>query len=137
MQSFNPSQMTYDADEPAVGLIGLISGQVQLLLGRGNQIHALAHLAQPGDWFGGEVVLSGTGRTVRLQAKSAVSVAHLSQRSIETIVQAAPPPAWRWIGMLSASNISAAMMTNEYFKSREPHKRCVAVLLRLAHCRSK
>ena len=131
LSHYKPGQLIYDLGDPVGGLRGLLGGRVEVLLGNGEDQHVLAHVAQPGDWFGDYAVFTRKRRMVGLRIKTAVRLLHLPLPAIDDMV-AVDPGAWRWFGMLPVTNLQAALLGVEDLMQRDSRRRCLAVLSRLA-----
>jgi CRP-like cAMP-binding protein len=135
VQAFEAGQSIYVAGAPAGGIYGLISGRLAISISPTEQGPYIAHFARPGAWYGEGSALTDEPRRVGLAATRNTVVLHLPLHAIGEIA-AREPSTWRYIARITVAHLDVAIGACDDLMIRDHKKRCVAVLLRLAGCRT-
>lgn len=131
---FQPGEFVTRVDDVADGFFGVASGSVGLTSSLGAPDTPLAHLVQPGEWYGVDPNFLGGRRSSSVVARTSAVIAHLTSAAIDRLAHQ-DARTWRYIGFLAtrgtdvASNIAIDLMI------RDSRRRCLATLLRLAGAR--
>lgn len=127
---FEPDQVVFTPGEAATGLYGLASGGAAISVVAAELGPTVAHFMQPGAWFG-ENAYSGEIRVLGMKTTRRSELVFLSVADINEIVKA-DWRQWSSFARLSVINSSLAMGAAYDLMIRDPRKRCMATLLRLA-----
>jgi CRP/FNR family cyclic AMP-dependent transcriptional regulator len=115
-------------------MYGVVSGALGVSVAPGEHGPYTAHLATSGAWFGEAAAFTRQPRRVGLTATRDTELLHLPLHAIDDIVRL-DPGAWRYFGLLTISQLDAAVGGSDDLMTRNHVQRFVAVLLRLANCR--
>ena len=127
-------EAVYQRGDPAGGLWGLASGGIAIEVAPLDQGALLGHFAGPGYWIGAAPLVTGDPRQVGLIATRASLLLHLPIAEFEAIA-AEEPQAWRWLAILPIQQTLLATGVAEDLMIRDPRRRLLATLLRLAALR--
>lgn len=127
---FEAGEVVYAPGEAATGLYGLASGGAAIAVVAAELGPTVAHFMQPGAWFG-ENAYSGALRVLGIKTTRRSELFFLSVADINEIVEA-DWRQWSSFARLSVINSSLAMGAAYDLMIRDPRKRCMATLLRLA-----
>ena len=118
------------------GLVGLVSGAVEIVSALGPSDTPIAHIARAPFWFGELPSIGGQARTATFITRTAADIALLPQAAVEAIM-ATRPEWWRLLGILSLEGIRLLTQISTDLLIHNTRRRCVAVLLRVAGCRTE
>ncbi len=131
IRHFGDGATIYTFDQDQVCLWGVASGLVRISIAMNEQEPKLAHCGGPGFWFGEVPVITGRRRAVQATASGETRLCAIHRSDIAAIA-GRNPEAWRLVASLSVLNQLTAIGAGEDLMIRDPRKRIVAVLLRLA-----
>jgi CRP-like cAMP-binding protein len=131
LQHFTRGQQIYSVGDPPGGMYGLVSGGVAISVAPCEQGPYVAHFAMPGSWFGESAAITGGPRRVGLAATRSTVALQLPLHAIHDIV-GRDPAMWRLFGVATIRHLDLAIGACDDLRHRDPIKRCVATLLRLA-----
>ncbi len=118
------------------GIVGLVSGAVSIISAIGPSDTPVAHVARAPFWFGERPVLGHKARTITVVTRTVCDVALLPQKSLDAVI-AAHPEWWRLVGLLSVDGVLLLTQIGTDLLIADTRRRCVAVLLRVAGCRTE
>lgn len=124
----------YSIGDPPGGMYGLVSGGFSISIAPRERGPYIANIARPGTWFGEAAAITGEPRRVTLATTRYTVLLHLPLHAIQDIV-GMEPAAWRFIALASVHHLDSSLGGYDDLLIRDPVKRCIAVLLRLAGCR--
>jgi CRP/FNR family transcriptional regulator, cyclic AMP receptor protein len=130
-QRLAPGEPVYAIGDPPGGMFGMVAGGVAISVSPGRQGPYVAHLARPGSWFGEAAAITGQPRRVGLTATRETDLLHLPLHAIQEIV-GQDPSAWRLFAVATVGHLDLAIGAYDDLMIRDPVRRCIAVLLRLA-----
>jgi CRP/FNR family transcriptional regulator, cyclic AMP receptor protein len=128
-------QPVYKLDDPPGGIYGLVSGGVAVTIAPQEHGPYFAHVMGVGAWFGLAAAMNRHSRTVGLITTRPSSLLLLPMAEFDTLV-AEDPGVWRYFAVLALINSNIAMSAVDDLLIRDPARRCVAGLLRLAGLRN-
>lgn len=123
------------AEGPASGLWGVVSGGLAIEIAPAERGPTLAYVAKPGFWIGVNAMLTRRPRTISATATRPTMLVNLPLRKFEQIAERTPL-AWRWLAHLMVDHLQLSQGALDDLMIRNPHQRVVAILLRLAGCRT-
>ena len=132
---FRAGATIYSVGDPPGGMYGLVTGNFDLSIAPGERGPYIAHLAQPGTWFGEAAAFTEQPRRIGLAVSRDTEALHLPLPAIREIV-AADPGAWRFFGLAAIAHYDVAIGAADDLLIRDHVKRSIAVLLRLGGCRT-
>lgn len=121
-------------DEPR-GLYGLATGRLGAFIAPDETLPAFAHIFHPGSWFGEIPALTGRHHVVGLKTTSDASLLHLPTHALSEILTTTPEY-WRFLGQLAAEHVETSIGVIADLMRRDSKQRLVALMLRLAGCRT-
>jgi CRP/FNR family transcriptional regulator, cyclic AMP receptor protein len=130
------NEVVYNVGDRDGGLYCLISGGLKVLIAPNEQGPVFVHLMQPGLWTGEGPLVTGRPRLIGLSATRSTVLLYVPLPDIQAILQR-DPAAWRFIALLSFGHLQTALGALDDLMVRDPGRRLVAVLLRLAGCRGE
>jgi CRP/FNR family transcriptional regulator, cyclic AMP receptor protein len=132
--SFEADQIVYNQGDNTGGLFGLASGRVAILIAPQERGPYFAHAMRPGDWFGMASALNRVPRGMGLRATRPSQLLLLPANEFDKIAKD-DPTSWRQLAVLAfiISNLSTCAADDLVI--RDPAKRCLATLARLAGLR--
>lgn len=131
LRRLEKGEYLYHLGDPPGGLYGLVSGAVGIAIASSHRGESFAHIGQPGFWCGEAAVLTGQPRRIGVWATRRTVTFHVPLAKLEALVEETPET-WRWLGLLAVLNLDAALGCADDLMIRDPRRRCLAVLLRLA-----
>jgi CRP-like cAMP-binding protein len=134
LEHFDAGTPIYSIGDDPGGMYGVVAGAVGVSVAPGEHGPYTAHLATAGAWFGEAAAFTRQPRRVGLTATRDSELLHLPLHAIDDIVRR-DPGAWRFFGLITISQLDAAVGGSDDLMTRDHVKRFVAVLLRLANCR--
>lgn len=117
------------------GMYGLAQGMVGIIPAIAATDAGLIHIERAPFWFGLQPFVSGEGRQITALARSQCLVVHTSQALLTQIV-ARHPDGWRMLLMQVTALTALAIQSATDLLLADRHRRCGAVLLRLAGARN-
>ena len=123
------------AGEEPRGLYGLATGALGAFIAPDDMLPVFAHFFQPGSWFGEIPALTGRHHVVGLQTSRETALLHLPMHALSELV-AAKPHYWKFLGQLAAEHVEIAVGVVGDLMRRDNKQRFVALLMRLAGCRT-
>ena len=133
-QRIPPQVVLTHGGDIAGGLVGVITGAVDIVSAIGPSDSPIAHIAPAPFWFGELPTVGHRSRTITVSTRTACDIVLIPQTAIE-IVMATRPEWWRLLGILSLEGITLVTQIATDLLIADTRRRCVAVLLRLAGCR--
>ena len=120
---------------PTSGLLGIVSGGVEIEVPPPGTAPHLVHYASAGFWFGEWAFIVGVRRYGSVFAARPTMLGLLPAADCRAILKA-DPSAWQWIALLSAmtTELSVGVVTDSLLA--DPAQRLAALLLRLSGLRS-
>ncbi len=134
LRTVGRDEPVYRRDDPPGGLWGLASGGLAIEVEPLDRGAMLGHFAGPGYWIGAAPLVTGSTRQVGLVATRPSVLLHLPIAEFEAIA-AGDPQAWRWLAILPIQQTMLATGVAEDLMIRDPRRRLLATLLRLAALR--
>lgn len=134
LRRFARGELVYGLGDPPGGLWGLVAGGLAIEIAPAERGPYFGHFARPGAWFGEAAVITRMPRRVGLRATRASLLAFLSLQRFDAIA-AEDPLVWRWLAILSVLHTDLAISVGDDLMIRDPRRRTIALLLRLAGCR--
>ncbi len=131
---FEAGQPIYQLGDPPGGIYGLVEGGVAISIAPGEHEPQFAHFAVPGIWLGETAVITRQPRRVGLRCTRYSWLLQLPLAEIDSILRE-DPAAWRLLALISIGHMDTAIGAAEDLMIRDPDRRCVATVLRLAGCR--
>jgi CRP/FNR family cyclic AMP-dependent transcriptional regulator len=135
LQQFEPGAAIYHLGDPPGGIYGIASGALTISIAPGEGGPYLAHLANPGDWFGEAAFITGQPRRVGLEAATACVLMQLPLHVMERMA-AEDPMAIRRFAQIAVANIDLALAAVSDLMISDPERRIAAVLVRAAGAHS-
>jgi CRP/FNR family transcriptional regulator, cyclic AMP receptor protein len=134
LMNYEADQVIYNQGDSSGGMFGLVSGRVAVLVAPQERGPYFAHAMRPGNWFGMASALRKAPRGMGLRATRRSQLLLLPAGEIERIAKE-DPTAWRYLAVLAfiISNLSTCAADD--LLTRDPAKRCLATLARLAGLR--
>jgi CRP/FNR family transcriptional regulator, cyclic AMP receptor protein len=126
----------YSLGDPPGGIFGLASGALAVSIAPGEGGPYLAHLANPGDWFGEAVFLTGQPRRVGLDAATECILFNLPLYTMERMV-AEDASALRRFAQIAVANLDLALGAIGDLMISDPMRRIAAVLARASGAREE
>lgn len=136
LKRYETGQSVYVVGDPPGGMFGLVSGGLGVSIAPGERGPYFAHFARPGAWFGEAAVITGQPRRVGLAATRPTQLLHLPLPAIHEMVAKAPE-IWRFIALVTIGHLDVAIGASDDLMIRDHVARCIAILLRLAGCRTR
>ncbi len=133
-QHFSRGETIYSIGDPPGGIYGLIAGGLGIFVAPRERGPYVARFARPGDWFGEAAAITDEPRRVGLAATRDTDLLHLPLHAIHEIVSR-DPAAWRLFATITIGHLDSSVGGYDDLMIRDPVKRCIAILLRLAGCR--
>jgi CRP-like cAMP-binding protein len=135
LRSFVAGEAIYRHGDPPGGLWGLAAGRIAIEPPAASDFGAyIAYYAAPGYWIGAASIVTRTTRQVGISAARDCVLLHLSIADFEAIA-VRDPSAWRWLAVLPIQQTLLATGVATDLMIRDPRRRLMAILLRLAGCR--
>ena len=125
-----PQEVIFRADDPAGGLLCVLSGRVDLHLPNLRGGRTLVHAFGPGWWLGDLAAISGENRRFEHVAARPSKILCLSRAELSRLCKA-HPAAWKCLAMLSAENLRLTVDAFEEHRMGDAKARIAACLLRL------
>lgn len=125
----------FSCGDPPGGLFFLASGAMKFSVLLEEQGPMFAHLMWPGAWFGEGPLISDGPRISSVVAARPSELLGVSLSSMNEVFSK-DPGAWRYIARLAFFNTLAALGGAADLMIRDPAKRFIATLLRVAGCRT-
>ncbi len=123
----------YRPDDPPGGLWGLAAGGVAIELASMDRGALFGHFAGPGFWIGAGPTVTRDPRRLGVVATRTSVLLRLPMAEFEAIA-ARDPQAWRWLAVLPIQQSLLAAGVAADLMIRDPRRRLMATLLRLAAC---
>jgi CRP-like cAMP-binding protein len=134
LMTFDSDQSVYTVGDPPGGLYGLVRGRVAITIAPQERGPYFAHAMRPGNWFGMASTLNNGRRGIGLRTTRPSQLLLLPAIEFERITKETPT-AWRQLAMLAFIISDLSMCSADDLMIRDPEKRCLAVLARLAGLR--
>jgi CRP-like cAMP-binding protein len=131
VRRFADREIVYGHDSDTRALYGVLDGAVRMLITTSEQPLRLGHVAGPGFWFGDPGFVLGIGRLLEIEAAGGTRLPVLRRDAFDRLARTRPE-AWEGLARLSVKNSMLAMAAADDLLIREPRRRLVATLLRLA-----
>jgi CRP/FNR family transcriptional regulator, cyclic AMP receptor protein len=131
---FKAGHQIYNVGDPPGGMYGLIDGGLAIAVANGERVFDFAHFASAGSWFGEASAFTDMPRRVGLRCTRQSSLLHLSQVEIKAVTHE-NPESWRWLALIALGHLDTAVGAAEDLMNRDPKRRCLGTLLRLAGLR--
>lgn len=131
---FKRGEAIYNRGDPPGGLWGLATGGIAIEVESVERGPFFGHFAGPGFWVGAAPIITHNPRNVGLLATRASVLLHLPMAEFEAIAEHMPQ-AWRWLAILPLQQTMLAIGIAEDLMIRDPRRRTIALMLRLAACR--
>ena len=135
-KQFKAGDTIYLAGDPPSGIYGICQGALGMTSALGSALSPVAHLGQPGIWTGLGPLLTGQPRRATMQAITALFVAHVPLRPLQTLLNE-HPHWWLHIAQELLMEFDTVSMVANDLLIRSANRRCAATLLRVANCRRK
>ena len=84
LRTFQHGESLYNAGDPPLGMVGVVTGQLQIRTPPAESIGSIAHIGQ---WIGDATAFMREPRWVSLTAGSRLHVLHLPQAEFEAMIQ--------------------------------------------------
>ncbi|MDW4551003.1 Crp/Fnr family transcriptional regulator [Defluviimonas sp. D31] len=128
-QTFEAGTTIFSVGDPAGGCYAIIEGQIAVTVSENPSGPKIAHLAQPGTWYGEGAFMTRGTRIVGLEAVVPSILFHLPLVAMDRL--AAKDPEWirRFAQMLMA-NTGLALQAVDDLLIKDPSRRVAAVLIR-------
>ena len=135
LREYRKRETIYSAGDRPSGLLGIVSGGVEIEVPPPGTAPHLVHYASAGFWFGEWAFIVGVRRYASVFAARPTMLGLLPAADCRAILKA-DPSAWQWIALLSAmtTELSVGVATDSLLA--DPAQRLAALLLRLAGLRS-
>ena len=130
-----PGEVLFLAGDEPRGLFGLAGGAVSASIAPDDSIPLIAHFFLPGSWFGEIPALTGRGYIVGLKATRESFFLQLPMSSLRSILDA-DPRGWRFLGLLAAEHTELSVGVVSDLMRRDSNQRFIALLMRMAGCRT-
>lgn len=134
LRSFAPQQSLFHLADPPGGIYGLVSGGLAIMIGPAERGLYYAHFARTGFWFGEGPALTDEPRRVGVAATRQTTTLHLPLPAVRGLI-ASDPETLRWLALITLGHLDMAIGASDDLMIRNPARRTIAVLLRLAGCR--
>jgi CRP/FNR family cyclic AMP-dependent transcriptional regulator len=131
LQQFERGDTIYHLGDPPGGIYGIASGTLAVSIAPGEGGPYLAHLANPGDWFGEAAFLTGEPRRVGLEAATECVLMNFPLYAMEQMA-AEDPTTIRRFAQISVANLDLALGAVGDLMISDPERRIAAVLVRTA-----
>lgn len=118
------------------GMVGLVSGAVSIISAIGPSDTPVAHVARAPFWFGERPAMGDRARTITVVTRTVCDIVLLPQNAINTVI-ATNPGWWRLVGLLTLDGVLLLTQIATDLLIADSRRRCVAVLLRVAGCRTE
>jgi CRP/FNR family transcriptional regulator, cyclic AMP receptor protein len=125
----------FSCGDPPGGLFFLASGALKFSVLLEEQGPTFAHLMWPGAWFGEGPLIMDSPRFSSVVAARPSELLGVSLASMNEVFSK-DPGAWRYMAKLAFINTLAALGGAADLMIRDPAKRFIATLLRVAGCRT-
>lgn len=135
LQSVRTDEVVYNIGDAEGGLFCLVSGGLRVLIAPNEMGPNFVHLFQPGMWTGEGPLITGKPRLVGINATRPTTLLYVPLPDLQAILQK-DPAAWRFIALLTFEHLQVALGALDDLVDRDPERRLVAALLRLAGCRN-
>jgi CRP/FNR family transcriptional regulator, cyclic AMP receptor protein len=134
LMNYDADQVVYNQGDNTGGLFGLASGRIAILIAPQERGPYFAHAMRPGNWFGMASALNKAHRGMGLRATRPSQALLLPASEFDKIAKD-DPAFWRHLAVLAfiISNLSTCAADDLVI--RDPAKRCLATLVRLAGLR--
>ncbi len=135
LREYRKRESVYSAGDPTSGLLGIVSGGVEIEVPPPGATSHLVHYASTGFWFGEWSFIVGVRRYGSVAATRPTILSLLPTADCRAILKA-DPSAWQWFALLSAmtTELSVGFVTDSLLT--DPAQRLAALLLRLSGMRS-
>ena len=133
-QRVDPQVTLTHGGDAAGGMIGVVSGAVGIIPAIGPSDTPLAHIARAPFWFG-ERPTMGQPRTISVITRTVCDVALVPQKGMEAVMASNPD----WLRLLGGLSLNGLLLVTQIATDlliADTKRRCVAVLLRVAGCRT-
>ncbi|MDW4497422.1 Crp/Fnr family transcriptional regulator [Sulfitobacter sp. D35] len=128
-QSFDVGEMVFSVGDPPGGCYAVLKGQIAVSISESPAGPKIAHLAQPGLWYGEGAFLSRSARIIGLQAVVPSVLFHLPLVAMDRL--AAEDPEWiRRFSQMLLINTNLALRAVDDLLIADPSRRVAAVLIR-------
>ena len=114
---------------------GIARGAFSAIPAVGAPDAPVMHIGGAPFWFGTNPLLGGMARTMSVVAQSPCLVARVPQHVVAALL-AENPERWRFITQLATEILNTALLVASDLLMRDSRRRCIAVLLRVAGCRT-
>lgn len=131
---FRAGAPIYQTGDPPGGLWGLAAGRIAIEVPSIDRGVLIGHFAGPGYWIGAAPTVLRDQRRVGVVAVRSSVLLHLPIAEFEALAQK-DSQAWRWLAVLPIQQSLLATGVASDLMIRDPRRRLVAILLRLAGCR--
>jgi CRP/FNR family transcriptional regulator, cyclic AMP receptor protein len=133
VQSLDPGETLYRAGDPSDAVVAVLSGAIALSVHVPEFGPTVSHVMLPGAWFG-EVAYIELPRAISVHATRPTRVAMLSRRDIDEIIR---EDTSRWVSFSRLAILNGLLAVGAAYDlmQRDPRRRCIATLLRLAGAR--
>ncbi len=129
LELFAPGATIYAVGDTPGGVYGLVSGTLAVSIAPSASGPHVAHLAQPGSWFGEGSFLTRNPRRIGLEAVTTCILAHLPLGDMERLV-GNDTEVMRAFGQIAMFNIDLALSAVADLLIKDPARRVAAVLWR-------
>ena len=135
LREYRKRESVYSVGDPTSGLLGIVSGGVEIEVPPPGATPHLVHYASTGFWFGEWSFIVGVRRSGSVVATRPTTLSLLPAADCRAILKA-DPSAWQWFALLSAmtTELSVGFVTDSLLA--DPTHRLAALLLRLSGMRS-
>lgn len=124
---FRQGEMIYHEQDPAGGVIAVISGRVDLLWLRLGEHRSLLHVFGPGWWLGELAALSGQARRFDMRAGRDTRILRLGRSRLMQL-GAERPETWRHLAHMVNTNLGLAIDQVEVHRIKDPTTRVAKCL---------
>ena len=128
--SFQRGDMIYREQDPAGGLVAVISGRVDLLWPRHGDGRSLFHVYGPGWWLGELSALSGQMRRFDMRAGRDTRILRLGRTRLMQLGEERPET-WRHVAHMANTNLRIAIDRVEFHRLKDPTTRVATCLMLL------
>lgn len=131
LHCFESGKTVYCRDDPPGGLWGLAAGGIAIEITALDHGALFGHFAGPGYWIGAAPTVMRNTRHVGIVTTRPSALMHLSMTAFEEIA-AMDSDTWRWLAVLPIQQAVLATGLASDLMIRDPRRRVMAILLRLA-----
>lgn len=134
-QWFSEGEAISHGGDTTGGMFGLGQGSISAIPALGVPDAPLIHIANAPFWYGTNPLVSAAPRTMTMIARTECLVARVPQHALMTLLDA-DPARWRYIAEHLTEIVTLSQLVASDMLIRDSRRRCLAVLLRVAGCRS-